>query len=199
MPQPDSIRILGVAGSLRRASFNRALLAAAGELCPDGVTLDLFDLAPLPLYDQDLDTEDAPPAVQAFRDALWAADALLISTPEYNHGVPGVLKNALDWAPRPPQHQPLSGLPVAVMGASPYTWGTARAQAHLRQTLVFPSALVLSQPEVLVANAAGKFDAGGHLTDDATRTFVHELLVALAVWTRRVGRPRRESGPLTHA
>ena len=189
MTQPTPLKFLGIAGSLRHASYNRALLAAARELCPDGATLNIFDLAPLPLYDQDIDTEAAPPAVQAFRDALWSADALLISTPEYNHGVPGVLKNALDWASRPPQHQPLSGLPVAIMGASPYTWGTARAQAHLRQTLVFPSALVLSQPEVLVANATGKFDAEGQLTDDATRTFVHGLLVALATWTHRVGRP----------
>ncbi|GAA4004445.1 NAD(P)H-dependent FMN reductase [Deinococcus rubellus] len=199
MTQSGTVRILGIAGSLRRNSFNCALLADAQELQPGGVTVETFYLAPLPMYDQDLDTETAPPAVQAFRDALWATDALLIATPEYNHGVPGVLKNALDWASRPPQHQPLRGLPVAMMGATPSMWDTACAQAHLRQVLVFPSALVLPPPEVLVANAGSKFDAEGRLADDTTRTFFHGLLVALADWTRQVGRPRQEARRLTNA
>ncbi|MBB6018578.1 NADPH-dependent FMN reductase [Deinococcus radiopugnans] len=197
MTQPTPLKVLGVAGSLRRASYNRALLAAAQKLCPDGVTLDVFDLAPLPLYDQDLDTDAAPHAVQAFRDALWAADAMLIATPEYNHGIPGVLKNALDWASRPPQHQPLKGLPVAIMGATPSMWGTARAQAQLRQVLVFPSAVVMPQPEVLVANATGKFDAEGRLVDDATRSFVHGLMVALAAWTHQVVQPKAPAAQTT--
>lgn len=188
MNHSDTVHILGIAGSLRRASYNHALLRAAQEMQPEGTALTLFDLAPLPLYDQDLDGVVAPPAVQAFRDALWAADALLITTPEYNQSMPGVLKNALDWASRPPHHQPLRGLPVALMGATPSVWGTARAQAQLRQTLVFPNALVLSQPEVLVAGAGDKFGPEGQLTDPTTRTFVQELLIALAAWSRRVGR-----------
>ena len=189
------LQVLAVAGSLRAGSFNRALLRAAQALQPDGLQIEPFDLAPLPLFNQDLAGEHTPQPVQAWREALWAADALLIATPEYNHGVPGVLKNALDWASRPPGRQPLAGLPVAIMGATPNLWGTARAQAHLRQTLVYPDARVLSQPEVLIAHAAQQFGPGGELLDPATRGFVHELLVALADWSRQVGRVRPHPDP----
>ena len=128
--------IVGLGGSLRRASFNRALLRAAQQLQPETLAITIFDLEPLPLYNQDEDADStAPAAVRLWRDALWSADALLIATPEYNSGVPGVLKNALDWASRPAQHQPLSELPIAIMGATPSMWGTARSQAQLRQTL----------------------------------------------------------------
>jgi chromate reductase, NAD(P)H dehydrogenase (quinone) len=190
MNHSSVLQVLGVAGSLRRASFNRALLRAALELAPQSMKIEIFDLAPLPLYNQDEDGEHAPTSARAWRDALWAADAFLIVTPEYNYGVPGVLKNALDWASRPPQHHPLKGLPVAIMGATQGMWGTARGQAQLRQNFVFPNALVLNQPEVLIAQASEKFDATGNLTDQTTRTFVSNLLVALETWTRQVGRPR---------
>jgi chromate reductase, NAD(P)H dehydrogenase (quinone) len=190
MNHSSVLQVLGVAGSLRRASFNRALLRAALELAPQSMKIEIFDLAPLPLYNQDEDGEHAPTSARAWRDALWAADALLIVTPEYNYGVPGVLKNALDWASRPPQHHPLKGLPVAIMGTTQGMWGTARGQAQLRQIFVFPNALVLNQPEVLIAQASEKFDAAGNLTDQTTRTFVSNLLVALETWTRQVGRHR---------
>ncbi len=182
------LHVVGIAGSLRRASYNRALLRAAVELAPDTLRLTVVDLAPLPLYNQDEDGEAPPETVRRWRAALWAADALLIATPEYNHGVPGVLKNALDWASRPPQHQPLNGLPVALMGATASTWGTARGQAQLRQTFVYPNALVLGQPEVLVARAPARFDPDGRLIDPPTRGFVRDLLVALERWARQVGR-----------
>lgn len=188
------LQVLGVAGSLRKGSYNRSLLNAAREVLPAGLDLNLFDLSPLPLYNEDQEGESTPPAVRRWRDALWAADALLLVTPEYNHGVPGVLKNALDWASRPPHHQPLNGLPVAIMGATPSMWGTARAQAQLRQTLVFPNARLLNQPEVLVARAGEKFDVDGRLTDPSTLSFVRDLLLALEVWTRQIGRPPTPAG-----
>jgi chromate reductase, NAD(P)H dehydrogenase (quinone) len=188
MSQQRVLHVVGVAGSLRQDSLNRALLRAAHELQPEGMSIGIFDLAPLPLYNQDDDDEHTSNAVRAWRDTLWAADALLIATPEYNHGVPGVLKNALDWASRPPSQQPLNGLPVALMGASPSMFGTARAQMQLRQTFVFPNARLLSQPEVFVSNANDKFDPEGYLTDPTTRQNVRNLLLAFAAWTRLVGR-----------
>ena len=189
MNHPTVLNVVGVAGSLRRASFNRALLRAAQQLQPETLAITIFDLEPLPLYNQDEDADSsAPAAVRLWRDALWSADALLIATPEYNSSVPGVLKNALDWASRPAQHQPLSELPIAIMGATPSMWGTARSQAQLRQTLIFPNAYVMNRPEVMVAQAHERFDPQGELIHAETRAYVHNLLVALDRWTRQVGR-----------
>lgn len=180
------IRVLGFAGSLRKASYNAALLRAAGEMLPDGMTLEIFDLAPIPLYNDDVEARGFPEAVARFHERIAAADALLIATPEYNYSIPGVLKNAIDWASRPPGKTPLDGKPVALMGASPGMMGTSRAQYHLRQICVFLNLLPLNKPEVFIAQAHQKFDADGRLTDQPTRQFLRQLLEKLADWTERV-------------
>ena len=181
----EGIRVLGIAGSLRAASYNRSLLRAAQELAPPGMTIDVFDLGDVPLFNQDLEAQGVPPSVLALRQAIAAADALLIATPEYNHGVPGVLKNAIDWASRPPD-SPLAGKPAAVFGATPGQTGTARAQSQLRQAFVFTGTYALPQPEVLVYRAHEKFDEQGRLTDENTRKWVRRLLETLADWTTRL-------------
>jgi len=179
-----SIHVLGFSGSLRRGSYNSAALRAALELLPDGMTLDLFDLAPIPLYNEDARAAGLPQPVQEFRNRLSAADALLIATPEYNYSIPGVLKNALDWASRPPD-VPLNGKPVAIMGATTGNYGTVRAQLHLRQVCVYANMLPINKPEVLITRAQDKFQ-NGCLVDDPTRGVIRELLEALAAWTRRL-------------
>lgn len=179
-----SIHLLGFSGSLRQLSWNRALLRAAAELLPNGVTLELFDLARLPFYNQDLDTPETLPApVAEFKSKIRDADALLIATPEYNHSIPGVLKNAIDWASRPLASTPLAGKPVAIMGAGGM-FGTVRAQLHLRQILVM--ALPLPKPEVLVQRAWEKFDAQGNLIDQPARDAIRAQLEALVAWTNRL-------------
>jgi chromate reductase, NAD(P)H dehydrogenase (quinone) len=183
---PDqALKVLGVSGSLRKASFNTAALRAAQELVPDGMTIEVFDLSPIPLYNEDVEKQGFPPAVQEFRDRIKATDALLIVTPEYNYSVPGVLKNAIDWASRPPD-QPFDGKPIAVMGASPAFTGTARAQYHLRQMFVYLNGLILNRPEVMITTAHEKFAADGRLTDDKTREHIRGLLAGLKVWVERV-------------
>ena len=179
------LRVLGIAGSLRAGSFNRALLRAAQELAPSGMEITAFDLAPIPLYNGDVEAQGDPEPVAALKTAIRQADALLIATPEYNFGVPGVLKNAIDWASRPPRASALQGKPVAIMGATPGMGGTGRAQMQLRQAFVFTQSYALLAPEVLVAKAADKFDASGRLTDEPTRKFVGQLLQALAQWAQR--------------
>ncbi len=179
-------RVVGIAGSLRQGSINRALLQAAIALAPPTLEIVPHSLADIPLYNADLDTAPALPAVQALREAVAQADGLLIATPEFNHGVPGVLKNAVDWLSRPPTRSALNGKPCAIMGASPGMTGTARAQAQLRQAFVFTNTYTMLKPEVLVARAAGKFDADGHLTDDATRTALRSFLDEFVQWIERV-------------
>jgi chromate reductase len=179
------IHVLGIPGSLRRGSYNRALLRAAGEMLPDGMTLEVFDLLPIPLYNGDVEAEGMPEPVRQFRTRIAAADALLIATPEYNYSMPGVLKNAIDWASRAPD-PPLDGKPVALMGASMGMMGTARSQAHLRLTCVNVNLLPMNRPEVFVAKAQDKIDASGKLTDEPTRAIVRKLLDGLVVWTRRL-------------
>lgn len=186
--EPRPMRVLGIAGSLRRASYNRALLRAAAELAPPGMEVVTHELDGIPLFNEDVEAEGVPPAVQALRDAIAGADALLFATPEYNHGMPGVLKNAVDWASRPPGRSPLAGKPAAVFGASPGNTGTARAQGQLRQAFVFTQTFALPQPEVLVFRAHEKFDAEGRLTDEATRRYVRRLLDALADYAARLAR-----------
>ena len=173
------MKVLGISGSLRSGSYNRGLLRAARELAPPGVEIAEFDLRELPFYDGDLEAGGDPAPVTAFKDAISEADALLIATPEYNRGVPGVLKNAVDWASRPPLGSPLAGKPVAIMGASTGLGGTARAQEHLRSALEFPRAIVLDEPEVLVPEAFMRFDDAGRLVDEATRGRIEDLLAAL--------------------
>lgn len=179
------IRVLGISGSLREGSYNTKLLLAACEMLPDDMQMDIFNLASLPVYNDDLRREGYPEPVKEFRQQIAAADALLIATPEYNHSIPGVLKNALDWASRPPD-PPLVGKPVAIMGASTGNFGTVRAQLHLRQVLFALNSQPVNRPEMLVARAAEKFDSDGHLIDETTRTFLRDLLFALKDKTLRV-------------
>ena len=184
MTTSDSLHVLGISGSLRRASYNTALLRAAAELVPPGVAQGVFGLASLPLFNQDAE-KPFPEAVVELRTRLAQADALLIATPEYNNSISGALKNAIDWASRPPK-QPLAGKPAAIMGVSTGNFGTVRAQLHLRQVLTHVGALPLGKPEVLVARAEQVFDAEGRLVDAAARGFLQDLLAALARWTQRV-------------
>ncbi len=183
----DPLVVCGLAGSLRQGSYNRALLRAAQELAPEGTEIRIFDrMAEIPPFNEDVEAEGDPEPVQALKRAIGEADALLVATPEYNHGVPGVLKNAIDWASRPPRESVPSGKPAAVLGASPGITGTARAQSQLRQAFVFTGTPVLPQPEILVYRAREKFDGNGRLTDGRTREFVGRLLEELADWTRRL-------------
>ena len=182
------VRILGIAGSLRRKSFNRAALRAATELVPEGAAIEIFELDGIPGFNQD--EEQKPPSkVVELKRLVRAADAILIVTPEYNYSVPGVLKNAIDWASRPYGDSAWNGKPAAIMGASVGTIGTARAQYHLRQMMVFLNMFPINQPEVMIGNASERFDDEGNLTDDATKEFIRQLLQNLVEWTRRIGQP----------
>jgi chromate reductase, NAD(P)H dehydrogenase (quinone) len=172
--------VVGFAGSLRRGSYNRALLRAATELSPSGLHIVIHELDGIPLYNGDVEAAGAPSSVAQLRDAIRQADGLLIATPEYNHGVPGVLKNAIDWLSRPPRDSSLNGKVAAVMGASPGMTGTARGQSQLRQAFVFTNTYAFLQPEVLVGHAQEKFDADGRLMHQATRDFLATFLQRFA-------------------
>ena len=185
MAQSGVVKTLGISGSLRKGSFNTATLRAAAQLLPEGMTLDIADISQFPLYNEDVRAAGFPPVVQRLREQIAAADALLFVSPEYNYSISGVLKNAIDWASRPPD-QPFNNKPVGIMGASPSLWGTARMQYHLRQCCVFLNMLPVNKPEVLIAQAASKFDAEGKLTDQTTRDVIAQHLVALRNWTRRL-------------
>ena len=180
------VRILGIAGSLRRQSYNRAALRAAAELAPEGATVEIFELDGIPGFSED-DEQNPPAKVTELKRRIREADAVLFVTPEYNYSIPGVLKNAIDWASRPYGDSAWSGKPAAIMGASVGTIGTARAQYHLRQVMVFLNMFPVNQPEVMIAGAHERFDAEGNLTDDATREFIRQLIQNLVDWTRRVG------------
>jgi chromate reductase len=189
--------ILGIAGSLRQASYNRAALRAAERLVPEGARLDIFDLAGIPPFNQD--GEANPPArVVELKRSIRAADAVLLVTPEYNYSIPGVLKNAIDWASRPYGDNSWDGKPVALMGASPGTLGTARAQYQLRQLFVALNMPALNRPEVLISNAAERFDEQGNLKDENTRKHIRNLLVSLVEWAQQLERGKRTgaAGPM---
>lgn len=177
-----SLRVLGFAGSLRKDSYNASLLRAAAELAPAGLSVTLFDLADVPLYNGDIEKAGDPPAVTRFKDAIMAADGLLMATPEYNHGVPGVLKNAIDWASRPPGESVLNRKPVALMGASIGITGTARAQSQLRQAFEFTNSWCMAQPELLVFHAQEKFGWSGTLKDDSTRGYLARFMMSFRDW-----------------
>ncbi|MEA2603437.1 MAG: hypothetical protein QOF89_4429 [Acidobacteriota bacterium] len=183
------IRVLGIAGSLRRESYNRRLLAAARELAPGTMTIEIFDLTPIPLYNGDLDVEGKrPDAVLQLKRAIAESDALLFATPEYNHSVPGVLQNAIDWASRPGGKSPFVGKPAALMGASPGAIGTARAQQQLKLVLLSTLAGVMPHPGVAVGNVAEKINPAGELIHEPTRQFLRSFLQDLWEWTHRIGR-----------
>ena len=177
--------ILGFAGSLRKSSYNKAILQAAAEVIPENAELSIFDLEGIPLFNQDME-RDAPQRVKEFKERIRAADAILIATPEYNYSMPGVLKNAIDWASRPYGDNAFQGKPAAIMGASIGMIATARAQYHLRQSMVFLDMYPLNQPEVMVPFAEKKFDGNGRLADEATRDKIRDLLVSLVDWTERL-------------
>ena len=179
------MRIVAIAGSLRKGSYNRSLLFNIGELLPEGVAIEIQPIADVPLFNEDDEVKGTPEAVGRLRDAVKAADGLLVATPEYNAGVPGVLKNTIDWLSRPPGKSVLTGKPIAVLGASPGVLGTARAQVHLRAAFEFNAAPVMPSPQVFIGQARDKFDADGRLTDEKTRAFLRKFLEAYAVWVRR--------------
>ncbi|HZA97549.1 MAG TPA: NAD(P)H-dependent oxidoreductase [Gemmatimonadales bacterium] len=178
-------RVIAFAGSLRRKSFNRALITAAQELAPAGLVIETLEIGDLPFYNADVEAAGDPARVAAFKSAVQSADGLLIATPEYNDGIPGVLANAMDWGSRLPGRSPLAGKPVALMGASPSQVGTARAQLHLRQVLGHVHARVLPPPELLIARAHERFDKELRLTDESTRLVLTSLLERFSRWIVR--------------
>ena len=178
------MHFLGISGSLRKQSYNTAALQACQQRLPQGVTMSLADIAAVPLYDDDVYQQGFPDSVQQLRAQIQAADALVIATPEYNYSVPGVLKNAIDWASRPPA-QPFDGKPIALIGATPGGLGTSRAQYHLRQVFIYLNGQVLNRPEVFISGAPQKFDAQRQLTDVATADNLGKMLAALAESVRQ--------------
>ncbi len=177
-----NLKILGIAGSLRTKSLNKYLLLNAKDLAPPQMSFDLFDLDGLPLYNEDIDKLQEPARVYEFRQKLSESDALLISTPEYNYSIPGVLKNAIDWASRPPVNNSLYGKPCGIMGVSGGMSGTMKAQMHLRQIFVFNNVLCMNRPELVIQKGAEKFDEKGVLMDEKTRESLRIFLSELNKW-----------------
>jgi chromate reductase len=185
-PAERPVRILGIAGSLRRGSYNQGLLRAAIELAPPDVVIDTFDIGTLPLHNEDLRADGDPAPVAALKEAMAAADALLFVTPEHNRSIPGVLKNAIDWASRPVDSTPLNNKPVGIIGASDGPWGTTRAQMHLRQILTGTNSLAMVRPEVYIGLVPQFADDDGNLIDEKQRDRVRQYVIALAGWARRL-------------
>lgn len=183
----NPLTILGIAGSLRKASYNRAALRAAEQLVPEGVKIEIFDIDGIPGFNQDMERSPTAKVVD-LKKRVRAADAILFVTPEYNYSLPGVLKNAIDWASRPYGDNAWDAKPVAMMGASVGAIGTARAQYHLRQVCVYTNMHPINQPEVMIGNAAQRFDDRGNLTDETTRELIRKLLANLADWARQLER-----------
>lgn len=180
------MKIVGLVGSLRAKSFNGYLFEAARELTPAGVVLERAEIGDLPLYNEDLRVDGGfPPEAERLRRAMSGADAILLVTPEYNYSTSGVLKNAIDWASRPPD-QPFDDKAVGIISASPAAFGGVRAHYHLRQMLVYLNARILNRPEIMVANAGSKFDEAGRLTDEPTRDLVRQHMEGLVAWAKRL-------------
>lgn len=178
-------KILGVCGSLRKQSFNLGALKAAQALVPADTTLDIYDIAGLPLFNQD-EEQNPPPKVTDFKAKIRAADAILFAVPEYNFSIAGVLKNAIDVASRPYGDSAWAGKPAAMLGASVGALGTARAQYHLRQCFVFLNMQPVQQPEVFIRECASKFDAQGNLTDDTAKKLIQTLLQNLVALAKKM-------------
>lgn len=180
-----TLTILGIAGSLRRTSYNRGILRAAQELVPEGAKIEIFELDGIPPFNQD-EEKNPPREVTELKERIRAADGVLLCTPEYNYSVPGVLKNAIDWASRPYGDSAWNDKPVAVMGASVGGLGTARAQYHLRQSFVFLNMHPMNGPEVMIANAAERFDEQGNLKDAKTKELIQKTLQNFVQWIRQI-------------
>jgi chromate reductase, NAD(P)H dehydrogenase (quinone) len=183
MAQP--ITILGIPGSLRKGSYNRAALRAAQELAPETAKIEIFEIDGIPVFNQD-DEGNVPEKVTLFKSKIRAADAILFATPEYNYGVPGALKNAIDWASRPYGDSAWEGKPVGLMGAAGGPMGTARAQYQLRQYFIFLNMFPVNRPEVMIGGAQKSFDEQGNLVNDASRKLIRQLLENLVAWTLRL-------------
>ncbi len=181
------VRLLGICGSMRAASLNRALLAAVGETLPTGASLEIYPTVELPIFNSD---RDETHAVVAMKAAIGAADGIVFGVPEYNYSIPGGFKNALDWMSSPLTTAPLRGKPVAMVGAATGMSGTIRAQAHLRQILLFSDSPTLAQPEVLIPRAQDRFDAAGRLTDESTRALLRRFGDAFVAMVARHAAPR---------
>lgn len=182
------VRIIGLAGSLRKDSYNKALLRTARDLLPQDAVLDLSDLAPIPFFNEDLEQEAIPPAVIDLSRRVQDSDALLLASPEYNYSVAPVMKNAIDWLSRASTGWPINGKPVALMSASSGLFGGARSQYHLRQTCIVVNMLPLNKPEVFIMQAQNKFNPDLELVDEYSRQSVKRLLQALVDWTRLIKR-----------
>lgn len=187
----DLIELVAISGSLRAASYNSALLRNLPELAPATLRFTVHSIAEIPVFNQDLEAQGMPPAVTQLHRAIRESDGLVIATPEYNHGVPGGLKNAIDWLSRGPMPHGLFGIPTAILGASDGMIGTARAQYALRQTLTTLNAPTLLFPQVLVSHVQHKIDAAGRLTDEPTREFIRQWLVEVERWMRRFPKTER--------
>lgn len=180
------LAVLAISGSLRQGSYNTATLRAAQELAPEGVSIELATLEGTELFSEDVEKKGWPPRIARLRELAANAQAILFAAPEYNYSVPGVLKNAIDWLSRPTGKGPIWGKPAGVIGASPSTVGTARAQMHLRQILYYNAMPLLPSAEVLISRASEKFDAEGRLTHEETRAFLRNYVTELAAWARRL-------------
>jgi chromate reductase len=184
-PGLEKIIILAFAGSLRKSSYNKALIRAATEVAPENIEITYFDLEGIPPFNQDFETSP-PQIVKEFKKKIRNADALLIATPEYNYSVSGVLKNAIDWASRPRTDSPLEGKPVAIMSASIGRFGGSRAQYHLRQSFIYLNMHPVNKPEVMLSDASHNIDSEGRLTNEQTRNLIQKLVEALAAWTLKL-------------
>lgn len=180
------MKILGISGSLRSGSYNTRLLAVASTMVEHAASLEIFDLASVPMYNSDLDGEHKPAAVDALLGAIAGADGILFATPEFNYSVPGVLKNAIDWASRPAFKSVLRGKPTAILSASPSTLGGVRAQVHLRDILAATLTPIYPSPDFLLASAHKAFDQSGMLVDASTRDFLHQFLEGYLDWAGRL-------------
>ncbi len=181
----EKIKILGIAGSLRKGSYNRSALHAAVGLVPDSAEIEVFDIDGLPGFNED-DEKNPPAKVVELKKKIREADAILFVTPEYNYSVPGVLKNAIDWASRPYGDNAWEGKPAGIMGASIGAIATARAQYHLRQIMVFLNMHPINKPEVMIGNCGNVFNEQGELTDEKTREVIAKFLQNLVEWTKRL-------------
>jgi len=179
----EKIKVLGIAGSLRKHSYNMSLLRAAIELKPENMEIEIFELAEIPFYNEDLDKENLPWSVKILKEKISASHSLLIASPEYNYSFTGVLKNAIDWASRPPSNSPLNKKPYAIMGVSGGTSGTIRSQMHFRQVAAACNMFGLNRPEVYVTSGRNKFNEKGELMDEPTKEHLKKFLVEFYEWT----------------